>query len=411
MTQKSTEQTVVGGARPDWLQGGVQYVGDLHSISKHIPQLSLEERDRRWRRIREEMVQRGLDCLLVWGNDAFINMAGANFKYVTSVSPRHRSLAVFPLKGDPIVYMSWTHEAYYYGVCYTWVRDVRPMAMANDIINIVKELGFAKARIGMVESHRHAVVPYQLWKDVLDGLPEVNFVDESNLLDLLQVIKSPEEIRCMEEAGRIAALAHKAILDTARAGVRECEVYANMKQAMYSNCGEHGLLLVGSTAPNFGHPRCDTLSTRKLEKGDIFMAEYHTTYAGYMTQTERNVSIGKPRKEYLELFKVCKEVYTGMADKLRPGKSYKEAEEAAWAELRKAGVDCVECGIGTHGLNSEPIPPGAEIVAENMTIKVGLNIYNPKWAKGGGFGLASTVLITKDGNRPVDNIPLELAVV
>ena len=377
MTQKSTEERAAGGARPDWLQRGVQYVGDLHSISKHVPQLSLEERDRRWKRIREEMVQRGLDCLFVWGNDAFINMAGANFKYVTSIPPRHRSLAVFPLKGDPTVYMSWTHEAYYYGVCYTWVRDVRPMATANDIVNIVKELGMGKARIGVVESRRHPVVTYQLWKDVLNGLPEVNFVDESGLLDLPQMIKSPEEIKCMEEAGRIAALAHKAIIDTARPGVRECEVYANMKQAMYSNCGEHGLLLVGSTTPNFGHPRCDTLSTRKLEKGDIFMAEYHTTYAGYMTQTERNVSIGKPRKEYVELFKVCKDVYTGMADKLRPGKSYKEAEEAAWAELRQAGVDWVECGIGTHGLGSDPIPAGAEIMKENMTIKVGLNIYNP----------------------------------
>ncbi len=33
--------------------------------------LTLEERDRRWKNIREEMKKRGLDCLIVWGSQGY----------------------------------------------------------------------------------------------------------------------------------------------------------------------------------------------------------------------------------------------------------------------------------------------------------------------------------------------------
>jgi Xaa-Pro aminopeptidase len=410
MAEKSIRQWIFEGLKHDRIRRALQYVGELPSMSEYIPQPSLQERDRRWKRIREEMIKRSLDCLLVWGSDSYVFLSSADFRYVTAIPPQGNSLAVFPLKRDPIVYMANDHEAYYYGLCYAWINDVRPAASANDIITIIKELGLEKGKIGVVDSPRRPVVPYSLWKDVTKELSSVNFVDISDTLELLRLIKSPEEVRLMEESARIATLAYKAVINTAKPGVRECEVYANIKQATYSNGGEPSMLLIGSTFPNFSHPRAPTISTRKLEKGDVILLEYHTSYAGYMAHVERSLSIGKPRKEYLELFKVCKDVYMNMVEKLKPGESFEEIEKAAQNQVLEAGMEWYECMIGPHGLESGSLPLGT-ILKENMCLRVGHNLYNPRWANGGGLNLASTILVSKEGPRKLENIPVELTVV
>ena len=56
-------------------------------------------------------------------------------------------------------------------------------------------------------------------------------------------------------------------------------------------------------------------------------------------------------------------------------------------------------------------PPGTKTLAENITLCAVLNIYNPKWANGGDITLGNTILVTKEGPRILENIPIELAVV
>lgn len=47
------------------------------------PDLSDDERDRRWREVRWRMDMAGLDCLLVWGNESKWQSALANNRYLT----------------------------------------------------------------------------------------------------------------------------------------------------------------------------------------------------------------------------------------------------------------------------------------------------------------------------------------
>jgi len=406
--------------------GWAKYLEKLPPIYKNLAQLSIEERDRRWKRIREEMLVWGLDCLLVWGSDAQFGLTDLNFRYVTAMpSTVGRSLVVFPLKGDPVAYSGTDHN-HYEGASYTWVSDVRPFPTADDVIKIVKELGFEKGRVGQVgdmQSFWPFILQYQVWSDIQKGLPEVNFVDAVPLLWGLEMIKSPEEIKCLEEAGRIAGLVYRAMLATVKPGVKECEVYANMLQAMVSNGGEpNAMILVDSGNPVLPHPRYPPPTTRKLEKGDIFMTEYHVKYAGYQTHTERCVSIGQPRKEYLEIFEVCKEAYNAGLDKLRPGVSLKEAVEAERAPVYKAGMDWVECSFHAHGIGSGGFPTFMKsdahleeiafaTIKENMVFANMVDVFNPKWVNGGGIILADSFLVMKDGHRRFGDIPLELAVV
>jgi len=411
--------------KPGWIKY-LEYLEKLPPIYKNLPQLSIEERDQRWKRIRGEMLLWGLDCLLVWGSDAQFGLTDVNFRYVTAIpATTGRCLAVFPLKGDPIAFVGTEHN-HYEGASFTWVSDVRIFPSADDVIKIVKEMGFERCKIGLVGDMHHFwpfILQYHIWADVQKGLPEVNFIDAAPLLWGLEMIKSPEEIKFLEEAGRIAGLVYKALVKIVRPGVKECEVYANILQAMVSNGAEpNGMILIDSGNPVLAHPRYPPPTNRRLEKGDIFITEYHTKYAGYQTHTERSVSIGKPQKESMEIYEVCKEAYYAGLEKMKPGVSFREAVEALRAPVYKVGMEGVECGFHAHGITSAGFPSFIKsddhldeiesiTIKENMVFTNQIDLFNPKWPKGGGMILGDSFLVTKDGPRVFVDIPLELAIV
>ena len=59
-----------------------------------FPLLSLQERDRRWNVIRREMSRRGLDVLIICGDQSNWGGNMANVRYVTGIGDM--SWAVFP---------------------------------------------------------------------------------------------------------------------------------------------------------------------------------------------------------------------------------------------------------------------------------------------------------------------------
>lgn len=411
--------------KPGWIHYR-ECLGKLPPIYKNLPQLSLEERDRRWKRIRTEMLLWGLDCLLVWGSDAQFGLTEVNFRYVTSIpNTMGRSVVIFPLKGDPVAFIGDDHNNYE-SASFTWVTNTRPFAKAEQVVQTVKEMGFEKAKIGNIGDMHHYwpfIQQYHIWSDVQNGLPEVKWFDASPLLWGLQIIKTPEEIKFLGEAGKIAELVYKALVASVKPGVKECEVFANMLQAMVSNGAEaNSMILLDSGNPVLGHPRHPPATTRKLEKGDVFIVEYHTKYAGYQTHTERSVSIGTPKKESMDIYDVCKEAYRASMKHVKPGVSFKEMVEVLRAPVYKAGLDGVECGFHAHGLTSGGFPsfvgPDDQlapfeslIIKENMVFTNQIDLFNPKNIKAGGMVLGDSFIVTKDGPRVFVDIPVELAIV
>ena len=102
-------------------------------IYKHLPQLSLDERDRRWDLVKKKMKAENLDCLLIFG-DEFI-------RYLTHV-PTNTLCALFPLEGEPIVYYNMrAFDCYWdYGVGQNWVKDCRPLSFKNQMEDLSHEL-------------------------------------------------------------------------------------------------------------------------------------------------------------------------------------------------------------------------------------------------------------------------------
>lgn len=402
-----------------------EYMGEMPSVHKNIPQPSLRERDRRWSAIREAMGVWGLDCLMVWGSDAQFSLCEVNFRYLTAIPSQGRSLVLFPYRGEPIAFVGTAHDTFE-RICYNWVRDVRTIPYTEDVVAAVKEIGCEKGRIGIVgnvQNYWPFIQQYPIFSDVQTELSAATFVEAAPLLSTIQLIKSEEEIELLQKAGQIARCVYDALISSARPGIKECELYAEMLRALVANGGEpNSMLLMDAGNPAFAHPKHPPVSTRKLEHGDMIVVEYHVKYAGMVTHTERTVCIGEPDDYIKDIYKVCKKAYRASLASMKPGATLKSAVQALRKPVNQAGLAYLECGYHSHGCTSGGFPSYNDrdedvdnvenvMIRPNMVFTQEVDLFDPNHKHGGGVVLADSFVVTQNGATVLADIPTELAIV
>ncbi len=84
----------------------------------------------------------------------------------------------------------------------TWVEDVRASSQVGaDGAKLLKEKGFEKAKIGLVDSGQGFPLP-QL-EEMKTALPQVNWQTVPPMLQPLRLVKTAQELAAMREAGRL----------------------------------------------------------------------------------------------------------------------------------------------------------------------------------------------------------------
>ena len=93
-----------------------------------LPQLSIAERDWRWKAVRDAMKAQQLDCLIVYGANMGWDSKMANVRYLTQIGGNgEQAWVVFPLNGEPACFTSfaWINDWWHYSQ--NWISDVRPI--------------------------------------------------------------------------------------------------------------------------------------------------------------------------------------------------------------------------------------------------------------------------------------------
>lgn len=411
-------------------------------LLQYVPQMTLAERDRRWNATRKAMAEEGLDCLLLWGNDLFWDMGMVNVRYLTHIGSKMHAFVVFPLKGEPIVFSGLPHTNRPFSIyrsTQNWVTDIRVNLGISQVADSVKETGYEKACIGIVGFGTTLVpdnVTYKEYTTLLQQLPNATFVRATDLVERQRVIKSDEEIAMLERAGKIAYETIQTMIGSARPGVRECELYANIVHTQISKGCEpiifHLMHSGPATAPlsdgflqhlvhGVEQPASPTM--RPLGKDDLVVTEFHTSWAGYMVAAEFSIYLGKAPKELHRIHDVAVECFYSGIEKMRPGVTCRELWEAFRRPSEKAGMDYVELGFHGHGLASPEYPSvtyksreapmltgdalGDVVLQENMVFGTNIDMFDPNWRVDVGIMLGDTIQVTKDGPRRLINTPME----
>ncbi|WPH15969.1 Xaa-Pro peptidase family protein [Variovorax paradoxus] len=411
----------------------------------YMPQLSLQERDRRWDKARKRMLMSGFDALVFLGNDIYWGMGMANLRYMLQVDSQIGADALFPLVGEPVVWNAVAHmnrPTNMYLSIQKWVKDFRTRGGMPAVADELRQRGLDRARIGFIGfSSTIQTTSTLLHADVLalqKLLPGAEFVDASALLQEMRMVKSEEEIGMLRKAGKIARKVVDAMANTARPGVTDAAVYAEMVRTQIANGAEPNIFNLFAAGP-VEHPTSElwhllhgceqplTPSMRPLQDGDIIVSEWHTKYGGYRCHTEYTVYVGKRApKELLHIWDVSVECLHASKEALTAGRTIGEALEIIRRPARKAGLDWVELGFHAMGTASPEFPAvvyengyGSNtlnghriadmVLEEGMCFGNNIDLHDSRWKPDVGCMLSDFMVVRPGQAECLIGTPLEFA--
>jgi Xaa-Pro aminopeptidase len=254
---------------------------------------------------------------------------------------------------------------------------------------------------------------------LVEGLPNARFKDAELLVNWVRIVKSPQEIRYLQEAGQIVERMLARALETIAPGVRECDVIGALYQAQMSGTPQFGG--VYSTSPMFfcpderaGEPHA-IWSDRPLRPGvpiNLEMAGVRHRYHGPISRT---IFLGKPPQAYRDLAAGVVEGLNAALDAVKPGKTGEQIEDVWRKTIAKHGIEKesrigYSIGIGfppTWGERTASLRPGDRTVLQpNMAFHMMTGV----WAKDTGVTITQAFYVTDTGHKPLTSVPRELIV-
>jgi len=388
------------------------------------PRFSIAERDRRWLAVRALMREQNLDVIVTPQNSGHSADYQANTRYLTHCGGGEPDVAaVFPIEGE--VTAIATSAAPRWPTVQDWVTDVREARRnyGRAIVERLKELNVERGRIGItglgdVEGTRtpEGTIFYGTWKQIREAFPQADLVDATAILDEVRYVKSQEEINVLVKSMEINELAMQAEVETAKAGVKDWEVWAAVHYAMTRNGSElpvHCFWVSGRNPKR----TLTRPSMRLLERGDVIINEIEASWIGYRSQGVQPVFVEVVNPVQAELIKVQREVFNRVLENLKPGVTVGELADltkrtAASAAPKTGPAAGARADLTMHGRGAgddarSPKQLGVAM-RENMVF-----ICKPSAVSADGEYICQwgdTVMVTKNGGRRLGKRPHDLAV-
>jgi len=345
------------------------------------------ELNRRWSATRDKMREKGIDALVVSGAQDWMNGSIRWFTGLPANNGYPRS-AVFPLEGlmtvceqGPVngfakldgkdtpsrgVGKKLYTPSYPGGIEYTGRYDGELIARA------INESGFKT--VGMVG-------PAGMYHGIVDTIRTmckgVTFVDASDMVDLIKVVKSPEELEMVRRAAAMQDDVMNKVREFVKPGMKDFEVAAFAQYHGQLQGSEQGIFLCSSAPPGKPArfmPRAQ--QARTMQKGDTFTLLIENNGPGGMfTELSRTFVLGKASQELLDALGQVLEAQQNTLNRLKPGASCADVYAEHNKFMRSRGL-AEEKRLYCHGQgydmverplirDDEPFP-----ILENMNIVV-----------------------------------------
>ena len=377
--------------------------------------ISTAELERRWKLVRAAMEAAKIDVLLMQNNNDHM---GGYVRYFTDMPATngYPNTVVFPREDDMTVVCQGPFggsETTAQGDL-TW-RGVKKImttpsyASAHYTKDYDPELA-AKA----LEPYRNATIgyvgTYQMSYAMLDyikrAFPKARYVDASDLVDKIKVIKSAEEQELVKRAALMQDGAMRAAFAAVKPGMRDTEVAAIAQQYSVSHGSENGIYLCASMPlgqpSKFGNKH---VQNRVIQKGDqIALLVEDNGPGGMYTELGRSCVVGvKVPQEMKDELAFVIEGRKLTLDLLKPGTPSKDIWDGFNAFMRKNGRP-MESRLYCHGQGYDLVERPLVRSDEPMKIEADMNIVvHPTYIHGGYLNwLCDNYII--GGNGPGDRL-------
>ncbi len=300
-----------------------------------FPRFSDAEYARREAVVRRELASARLDAVIAVGDAGSRGANQANVAWLTNWWDPYPAYVVMTPASAPVLLVS--NQLY----LHTAERAARPVEMrvqglapGEVIATCLEDLGVRSGRVGVaaVRNVGRASMPSHHFDVLRAKLPQIEFVDATDVFARARLIKSAEEIEWFERGAQLTDLAMQAIEAETRVGMPEYELSAILHRAVLPAGGTLRLQFVGATPmsdPELIFP-WQYPSQRPLAVGDVLLTEISAGWWGCSGQIQRPYAIGcAPSDEYLRLFELAARAYDRIMQVLRPGATDADVRAAA----------------------------------------------------------------------------------
>ena len=227
--------------------------------------------------------------------------------------------------------------------------------------------------------------------------------------------KTGDEILRARRASEIAEQGLERLLELARPGMRECDLAVELNCHTQSLGADDNFLMLCASPHN---PAVMPSSNRKIEPGDILIAELTPSYEGQFVQICRTVAIGPPSAKLQGKYDLVLRAMWAGIETIRPGIPMSRVCAAIDRVLEAAGYGeyCRPPHMRRrgHGLGCGSVSPGdvatnnETILEEDMIFVVHPNQYLPET---GYLMCGEPVRVTAAGAETLSKKTAALAVV
>lgn len=234
------------------------------------------------------------------------------------------------------------------------------VGMLHSLMHIWKELGLEKGKVG-VENTFLRVSMLEMFKHPHAKPEALEFVDATEIMTDLRIVKSAEEIRRIRKAGSVADKAMSAAVRAVKPGVTETEVAGEAEYVMRKNGAEEFFRTYVASGPRSSIAH-GVVSRRKIRKGDLVMIDLHPTVDGYHADICRTVCVGKPSEKQRKAFDVYLRAQRAAVKAAGPNTTMTQLENIMHDTFEKEGYEEYFVGPPIHGVGLDfeepPLPAG-----------------------------------------------------
>ncbi len=318
------------------------------------------------------MDRSGIDAVLASSKHNVQYLLGGHrsgfFDYMDAIGlSRYLPLLVYP-KGKP-------GDAGYFGSSLErhevenepfWPPVVLPKFMrssdvAEAAISHLRAHGLGSGRIAVEQ----AFLPMDVAEALRRGLPDVEFVDATPVLERLRARKSKQELVKLREASERVVQSMMAMISAHGAGSTKRDMQATLREEEVKRglVFEYALITLGAS-----HNRAR--SDQAWQKGEVLSVDSGGNYHGYIGDLCRMGVLGEPDAELDDLLAEVEAIQQAARRPVRAGTLGREIYQAAEAVLRnspnRGTIDFLAHGMGLvshevpHLTSSGPVPYPAD---------------------------------------------------
>ncbi|SFO16059.1 Xaa-Pro aminopeptidase [Chitinophaga sp. YR627] len=299
-----------------------------------------------------------------------------------------------------------------------WIHDVTNIYLNTNENN-------RKSSLVPVRDYRYA-------EEMRSRYPLHNYLRAAVIFKQLRAVKTPEEVKVLQQAIDITEKTFRRLLEFIRPGVWEHEIHAEILHEFLRNRADgeaYGSIIASGDRARILHY---IFNNQECKDGELILMDFGAAYGGYNADLTRTVPVnGKFTARQREVYDACLHLHNYAKTILRPGITIAKYHEMVGVEAGKQFVKIGllkeediknqdpevpayrkylyhgishHLGVGVHDLGPsfhQPIPensvmtiePGIYIEEEKMGIRIENNVW---LTAGGNVDLMKNIPITAD---------------